>query len=83
VVRNRGQRCGNIELTGHLYYPNNVNGSLHETDANKIRQYRADYTYCPSNVISFMPTIASTSGSLHSELVSLSFCHFTDSFFVT
>jgi hypothetical protein len=39
----------------------------------KIRKYRADYDKKknPPNVISFMPAIASTSGSLHSDFVRL------------
>ena len=67
-----------------LHYPNDLDGSLNETVAAKIRQYRADYNNRPSNSISFMPVIASTSGSLHSELVHLLFLQAhreTDRFF--
>ena len=47
--------------------------SLNETVVDKIRAYRTDYNNRPSNDISFMSPIASTSGSLHSEFVSLLF----------
>jgi hypothetical protein len=101
VVRSRGQRCGDIELTGylanvsgpvplvsdlpivherfgsnsdlsingHLHYPNDVDRSLNESAADKIRKYRSDYNNNPPNTISFMTSIASTSGRLHSEFV--------------
>ncbi len=46
------------------------------TQADKIREYRADYNNRPSNSISFMPAVvhvASTSGCLHCELVRILF----------
>ncbi len=116
VSRNRGQRCGDIELVGylvneegpmslvldlhidhdrfgsssdpsingHLHYPNDLDGSLKETATDKIRQYHTDYNNRPSNSISFMSVIVSTSGCLHSELVCLLFLQThreTDRFF--
>ena len=43
---------------------------LNEADADKkIRDNRADYNNRPSNSISFMPAVASTSGRLLCELV--------------
>ena len=39
--------------------------------SDKIRQYHADYNNRPSNAISFMTAIASTSRRLHSEFVLL------------
>jgi hypothetical protein len=60
-------------INGHLRYPNDLDGPLNEAAADKIRQYRADYNNRPSNAISYMPAIASTSGRLHSELVRLLF----------
>ena len=116
VARNRGQRCGDIELTGylanvtgpvplvldlhithdrfgsrsdpsingHLHYPNELDESLNEAVSDKIRQYHADYNNRPSNTISFMHAIASTSGRLQSELVRLVFLQahrHTDRFF--
>ena len=44
-----------------------MNRPLNEAAAEKIRQYRADYNNRPSNVISFMSVIPSTSDRLHSE----------------
>ena len=58
-------------LNGNLHYPSDVDRSLNETAADKIRKYRADYNNNTPNDISFMPVIASTSGSLHSKLVLL------------
>ena len=46
---------------------------LNEGAADKIRDYRADYNNRPSNTISFMPSVASTSGRLHRELVRIVF----------
>ena len=118
MARNRGQRCGDIELAsylanaavpvplvldlrityerfgsssdpsinGHLHHPHDLDDPLNESAADKIRQYHADYNNRPSNVISFMPVIASTSGRLHSEFVLLSFLQAhreTDRFFAT
>jgi hypothetical protein len=60
-------------LNGHLHYPNNIDKSLNETAADKIRKYRADYNNNPPADVAFMPTIASTSGRLHSEFVRLVF----------
>jgi hypothetical protein len=58
-------------LNGHLHYPNDIDRSLNEAAADKIRKYRADYNNNPPNTVSFMPAIASTSGRLHSEFVRL------------
>ncbi len=103
VARSRGQRCGDIELTGyleneagpvplvldlridherfgsssdpgingHLHYPNHVDRSLNEAATDKIRRYLTDYNNNPPNVISFMSSISSTSGRMHSELLFL------------
>ena len=49
-------------INGRLHYPNDVDRSLNEAAADKIRQHHADYDNNPPNVISFMPAIASTSG---------------------
>jgi hypothetical protein len=49
-----------------------------------MRKNRADYNNNPPNAISFMPAIAGTSGSLHSEFVRLLFLQAhreTDRFF--
>ena len=71
-------------LNGHLHYPDDIDRSLNEAAADKIRKYRADYNNKPPNAISFMPAIASTSGRLHSEFVCLLFLQAhreTDRFF--
>ena len=76
----------NPNVNGHLHYPNDLDGSLKEAAVDKIRKYRADYNNNPPNSISFMSAIASTSGSLHSELVRLLFLQDhreTDHFFAT
>ncbi len=71
-------------LNGHLRYPNNLDQSLNDAAAEKIRKYRADYNNRPPSAVSFMPDIASTSGRLHSEFVRLLFLQThreTDRFF--
>ncbi len=60
-------------LNGHLRYPNNLDQSLNDTSADKIRKYRTDYNNRPPSVVSFIPAISSTSGRLHSEFVRLLF----------
>ena len=70
-------------LNGHLHYPNDLDKPLNAA-ADKIRKYRADYNQNPSNTISFMPAIVSTSGRLHSEFVRILFLQAhrdTDRFF--
>ncbi len=61
----------NPALNGHLRYPNNLDKSLNDAAADKIRKYRADYNNNPPSAVSFMPAIASTSGRLHSEFIRL------------
>ncbi len=71
-------------LNGQVRYPNNLDQSLNDTTADKVRKYRADYNMNPPNTVSFMPVIASTSGRLHSEFVGLLFLQVhreTDRFF--
>jgi hypothetical protein len=60
-------------LNENLHYPNDIDRSLNETAADKIRKYRADYNKNPPSVVSFMPAIASTSVRLHSEFIRLLF----------
>jgi hypothetical protein len=60
-------------INGHLRYPNDLDGSLNEAAPDTIRQYRTDYNNRPSIVISFMSSVAGTSGRLHSEFVRLLF----------
>ncbi len=60
-------------LNGQIRYPNNLDQSLNDTTVDKVRKYQTDYNMNPPNTVSFMPTIASTSGRLHNELVRLLF----------
>ncbi len=58
--------------------------SLNDAAADKTRKYRADYNNRPPSAVSFIPTIPSTSGRLHSEFVRLLFLQThreTDRFF--
>ncbi len=60
-------------LDRHLRYPNNLDQSLNDAAVDKIRKYRTDYNNRPPSPVSFMPTIVSTSGRLHSDFVRLLF----------
>jgi hypothetical protein len=73
-------------LNGNLHYPNNIDRSLIEVSDDKIRKYRVDYNNTPPHCESFMSTIPSMSGRLHSEFVRLLFLkdhRETDRFFST
>ncbi len=61
------------QVNGHLRYHNNLDKSLNDTTADKIRKYCADYNNTPLNVVSLMSVITSTSGRLHSEFIRLLF----------
>jgi hypothetical protein len=45
-------------LNGHLKYPNNLDQSLNDAAADKIRKYRADYNNRPPSPVSFMSSMA-------------------------
>jgi hypothetical protein len=51
VTTSRGQQCGDIELADylarHLHYPNDIDRSLNEAVADKIRKYRTDIIKIP------------------------------------
>jgi hypothetical protein len=84
IVHDRVGSDTDPTLNGHLRYPNNLDQSLNDATADKIRKYRADYNNRPPSAVSFMSTIASTSGRLHSEFVRLLFLQAhreTDRFF--
>ena len=66
VARSRCQKCGDIELL-------TFDEPLNDDAAEKIREHRAAYNNRPSNSISFMPAIATTSGRLHCEYVRILF----------
>jgi hypothetical protein len=44
-------------LHGSLHYPNDIDRSLNEAAADKIRKYRADYNNNPPGAVTFMPAI--------------------------
>jgi hypothetical protein len=69
IAHDRVGSSADPTLNGHLKYPNNLDQSLNDAAADKIRKYRVDYNNRPPSVISFIPVIASTSGRLHSETV--------------
>jgi hypothetical protein len=84
IAHDRMGSSADPSLNGHLKYPNNLDQSLNDAVADKIRKYRADYNNRPSSVVSFMSAIASTSGRLHSEFVRILFLQShreTDRFF--
>ncbi len=86
VVHDRVGSSADPDLNGHLRYPNNLDQSLNDTAADKLRKYRADYNFNPPNGVGFMPAIASTSGRLHSEFIRILFLQShrkTDRFFAT
>jgi hypothetical protein len=63
-------------LSFHLAYSEelyDIDRSLNEAAADKIRKYRADYNNNPPSVVSFTSPIPSTSGRLHSEYIRLLF----------
>jgi hypothetical protein len=69
IVHDRFGSRSDPTLNGTLHYPNpnDIDMSLNDTAADKIRKYRTDYNNNPPNAISFMP--ASTSVRLHSEFI--------------
>jgi hypothetical protein len=84
IVHDRFGSSSDPSLNDHLHYPNDLDRSLNETVTDKIRKYRADYNNNPPNTVSFMSSISSTSGTLHSEFIRLLLLHVhreTDCFF--
>jgi hypothetical protein len=58
-----------LNLNGHLHYPNDIDRSLNETASDKIRKHRSDDNNNPPNDPSFMSSIVCTSGKLHGDFV--------------
>jgi hypothetical protein len=86
IAHERWGSSSDSSLNGHSHYPNDVDRPLNEAAADIIRAYpdHADYNNRPSNAISFMPAIASTSRGIHSEFMRLLFLQAhreTDRFF--
>jgi hypothetical protein len=84
IVHDRFGSSSDPSLNDHLHYPNDIDKSLREATADKIRKYRTDYNHNPTSSVSFMTTIVSTSGRVHSEFIRLLFLQVhreTDRFF--
>jgi hypothetical protein len=84
IVHDRFRSSSDPSINGHLHYPNDIDRSLNETAADKVRKYRADYNNNPPSSVDLIPTIVGTSGRLHSEFVLLLFLQAhreTDRFF--
>ena len=84
IAHDRFDSSSDPTLNGRLHYPNDIDKSLNEADNDKIRKYRADYNNNPPTAVAFMPTIAGTTGRLHSEFIRLLFLQThreTDRFF--
>jgi hypothetical protein len=73
IAHERFGSSSDPNLNGHLHYPNDIDNSLNEAVADKIRKYRDDYDSNPPTAISFIAAIASTIGRVHSEFVRLLF----------
>jgi hypothetical protein len=84
ITHDRFGSNSDLNLNGHLHYPNDIDRSLNEAAGDKIRKYGSDYNNNPPNEPSLMSAIVSTSGRLHSEFVPLLFLQThreTDRFF--
>ena len=57
IDHDRFGSSSNPNLNGKLHWPNNIDKSLNEAAADKIRKYRADYKNNPPQTISFMSGI--------------------------
>ncbi len=62
-----------ILMDTYITLGNDIDRLLNETVTDKIRKYTSDHYNNTPNVITFMTTITSTSGRLHSEFVRLLF----------
>jgi hypothetical protein len=54
IAHDRMGSSSDPTLNGHLKYPNDLDQSLNDAAADKIRKYRADYNNRPPSVASFM-----------------------------
>ena len=73
ITHERWASSSSPRLNGQLHYPTDLDRTLSETTTDKDLQHRAHDSNRPSNGISLIPTIASTSGRLHCEFVRLFF----------
>ncbi len=54
IANDRYGSSSDPSLNGHLHYPNDIDRSLNEAAADKIRKYRPDYSNNPPNAVSSM-----------------------------
>ena len=54
IAHDRVGSSADPTLNGHLKYPNNLDQSLNDAAADKIRKYRADYNNRPPSAVSFL-----------------------------
>jgi hypothetical protein len=66
IDHDRFESSSDPSLNGNLHYPHNIDRSLIEDSDDKIRKYPVDYNNNPPDSVSFIPSITSTSGRLHS-----------------
>ena len=71
IAHDRYGSISDPSINDTLHYPNEVDRSLNEAAADKIRKYRADYNNRPPTSISFIPAVVSTCDRFHSEFVRL------------
>ena len=70
ITHERFGSSSDPSINGHFHYPHDLDRTLNETAAHKMRQFLSDYHNRPSHAIAFMPPITSR---LHSEFVRLLF----------
>ncbi len=70
-MHDRWGSTSNPSINGRLHYPADFDRPLNESVIDKTLQYRTDCNIRPSNSISFMSSMVSTSGLLHCEFVLL------------
>ena len=73
IAHDRFESTSDPNLNGKLHLPTDMDKSLNVATPDKIRKYRTDYNKNPPQTISFIPTIPSTSGILHSEFIRILF----------
>jgi hypothetical protein len=73
IAHDRFGSSSDPNLNGKLHWPNDIDKSLNEANADKFRKYRADYNHNPPTVTAFMSAITSTSGRIHSDFIRILF----------
>jgi hypothetical protein len=51
ITHDRFGSSSDLNLNGHLHYPNAIDKSLNETVTDKIRKYRTDYNNNPLTAV--------------------------------